>query len=199
MTPENLKIYTERLETDDKFLIYVVGLLIEFDKGRHTGQFKNANFKALWAGHVVFMDNVKKWWDNKNYLTQKQHDALVKVVKKYLDRIQIIFDTLDEELDNTTGSEIPIFSLNEFNDTCPACGNQPLTMTPVDQNLIYLCNCKACGFQAQYVREENSTEVGDNNIAVLPDNPYHSAYISSASVSTADPSNFATNTAKSKK
>ena len=146
MKQEQLTKITDRINEDDKFLMYIVGLLLEYEQKRHKGEFVSPNLKPLWKGHVQFMNSVTAWWQNKGYISHKQRDVLIKQVTKYIDRVSIIYDYLDNSVD--TGSEVPIFSGNDLDGKCPSCGSRDFKQDVTSVELIYKCG--HCGFKAKY-------------------------------------------------
>ena len=148
----------ERIKQDDKYLMYVADLLIKYDSNRNHGNSINVDgksypFKPLWKGHAQFITGICKWWNDKHYLTPKQHDTLVKTIEKYMDRVSTIFDILSGEVDNTTGSDcIPIFNMDEFDAKCPNCGSRDFKIPNPVMDMTY--KCTSCGFVATYIQDE---------------------------------------------
>lgn len=153
----NQKEIIERIEQDEKYLVYVAGLLVEYNSTQNypsvnVGDEKSTTLKPIWKGHVEFIKSICNWWKHKNYLSKKQHDSLLKTVKRYIDRVVIIFEILSNEIDNTTGSEIPIFSLSEFDAKCPNCGSRDFKIPKNTLDITYTCG--SCGFVATYLEDE---------------------------------------------
>ena len=149
----------ERIKSDDKYLMYVVDLLLQYDhqnKNQSTiyvsGKRKTYPFKPLWKGHVQFLGSIRTWWNNKHYLTPKQHDTVVKTIEKYMDRVAVIYDILSNEVDNITGSDTPIFGMDEFDSKCPNCDSRDFKIPNKTIDMTY--KCESCGFIATYIEDD---------------------------------------------
>lgn len=154
----------ERIKSDDNYLMYVADLLLQYNSNVNHGiSFKRDGktypFKPLWKGHAQFIGGICKWWNDKHYLTPKQHDTVVKTIEKYMDRVETVFEILSNEVDNTTGSDTPIFGLNEFDAKCPSCGSRDFKIPNPIMDMTY--KCTSCGFVATYVQDDEDDEDGN--------------------------------------
>ena len=162
MTDKEINELTDRIKVDDEFLMYVAGKLVEYDRARHNGTFKNPAFKPVWKGSIDFLDNVGKWWESKKYLSIKQKDAVVKVIDKNLDRVVLIWDLLTDDVITGSNSEIAYFGVEEFDGNCPFCGNKLPAANSLIVDGTYICD--KCKQTIEYIKDEPPTISNSNKI-----------------------------------
>jgi hypothetical protein len=158
LTEENKTALIETIHKDDEFLMYVAGMLVDYDTARQNGKFTNPAFKPVWRGSIDFLKNVGKWWDSKKYLSIKQKEAVIKAIERNIDRVIIIWDILDADTTTGSASDVAYFGVEEYDGHCPFCGSNIMSIggTGLDTGGVTY-KCDSCSQIVEYISDAHPT------------------------------------------
>ena len=171
MTQDQLNELQNNLSNNDAFLMYAAKLIHIWNKGsiENDTTYKLFDWKPLWKGHHKFISAIIKWWESKGYLTIKQHDAILKLVKeKYFDRLVIALEYEDSLVTDSLRDPL-IFSESEFDNNCPNCDSgkgKIVHLKKVSSNdESNEFKCPECKHIIIYMKDEVSEPNEDNKLS----------------------------------
>lgn len=165
MTPDQLNELKNNL-SNDAFLIYAAKLIYIWNKETYTPN-KLPGWVPLWKNDNRFISSIIKWWENRGYLTIKQHDAILKLVKeKYFDRLIMVLEYEDSMVTDSLKDPL-IFSESEFDNNCPNCDSGKGKIVHLKKihsnNELNEFECPECKHIIIYMKDEVSEPNEHNN------------------------------------